>query len=376
MICNKLIPLDKPYQFTNRHDWVSAAISGAAALGSAILGATSTSASNRASANLNKTNRDWNEKMLDKENAWNLSQWNRENEYNSAAQQRARLEAAGLNPYLMLNGGSAGTAQSLSSASPGTASMSATPTPYDYSPLVNGAASAAQSLLQSRQLDQQDRLNQASIREANARAFNQEIYNKTAEVRNTWEIGNLINQGKDSAASAAFKQFQTEQGYAMLGGALQRQQIENQNLLQDRIESEARTTQIRYQAALSSAELSYLPQRVKSELALNAAQTYAARSAGLLNDKQAQLVVAQKNSEVLRQYGIRCSNYQQKYIASKLSWESNKAKADALHSWNNVGPDNTTQWHNKYSGKTRQNIYHGINTFSPLIPSVGIGFSR
>ena len=30
MICNKLIPIDKPYQFTNRHDWVSAAISGAA----------------------------------------------------------------------------------------------------------------------------------------------------------------------------------------------------------------------------------------------------------------------------------------------------------------------------------------------------------
>ena len=326
MICNKLIPIDKPYQFTNRHDWVSAAISGAAALGSAILGASSSSASNRAASNLNKTNRDWNEKMMDKENKWNLEQWKRENEYNSASQQRARLEAAGLNPYLMLNGGSAGTAQSISSASPGSASMSATPQPYDYSPLVNGSASAAQSLLQSRQLEQQDRLNQASIREANARAFTQEIFNKSAEVRNAWEIGNLINDGKDKAASAAFKQFQTEQGYAMLGGALQRQQIENQNLLQDRIESEARTTQIRFQAALSSAELSYLPQRVKSELALNAAQTYAARSAGLLNDKQAQLVIEQKTSEMLRQYGIKASNGQQKYITSKLSYEAKQSQ--------------------------------------------------
>lgn len=47
------------------------------------------------------------------QNQWNLDQWNRENEYNSAAAQRARLEEAGLNPYLMMSGGSAGTAGSV-----------------------------------------------------------------------------------------------------------------------------------------------------------------------------------------------------------------------------------------------------------------------
>lgn len=50
------------------------------------------------------------------QNQWQLDQWNRENEYNSAINQRKRLEEAGLNPYLMMNGGSAGTASSVKSA--------------------------------------------------------------------------------------------------------------------------------------------------------------------------------------------------------------------------------------------------------------------
>lgn len=61
--------------------------------------------------------RDWESDQVDKQNKWNLEQWNRENEYNSASAQRERLEAAGLNPYNMM-GGDAGTAGSITSASP------------------------------------------------------------------------------------------------------------------------------------------------------------------------------------------------------------------------------------------------------------------
>lgn len=58
-----------------------------------------------------------------KQNAWDLvanqqqfqtDMWNKNNEYNSASAQRERFEAAGLNPYMMMNGGSAGTAQTMS----------------------------------------------------------------------------------------------------------------------------------------------------------------------------------------------------------------------------------------------------------------------
>lgn len=60
-------------------------------------------------------NREFIDSQRTAQNDWNLAQWNRENEYNTASAQRTRLEEAGLNPYLMMNGGSAGTATSASS---------------------------------------------------------------------------------------------------------------------------------------------------------------------------------------------------------------------------------------------------------------------
>nr|DAI41026.1 MAG TPA: DNA pilot protein VP2 [Microviridae sp.] len=61
--------------------------------------------------------RDWQEQMIAQQNDYNLAQWNRENEYNSPAAQRARLEGAGLNAALMMQGqGSIGQAQAGRSA--------------------------------------------------------------------------------------------------------------------------------------------------------------------------------------------------------------------------------------------------------------------
>lgn len=69
--------------------------------------------------------RKWQEKMMEKQMSYNTEMYERQlsdtwdfyndqKEYNSATAQRSRLEAAGLNPYLMMNGGSAGVAQSQS----------------------------------------------------------------------------------------------------------------------------------------------------------------------------------------------------------------------------------------------------------------------
>lgn len=65
--------------------------------------------------------RDWSEEMMSQQNEWNLQQWQRENEYNTPAAQRARLEAAGLNAALMMQGqgsiGMAGSGQPAASPS-------------------------------------------------------------------------------------------------------------------------------------------------------------------------------------------------------------------------------------------------------------------
>lgn len=90
---------------------------------------------NEFNANEALKSRQWSTSEREAQNQWNLDQWNRENEYNSASAQRERLEAAGLNPYMMMNGGSSGTAASIqSSSAPGGSSASSSPYPNQIAP--------------------------------------------------------------------------------------------------------------------------------------------------------------------------------------------------------------------------------------------------
>ena len=143
--------------------------SAATLLGSGILGASaigSTVAGNKANASIAQQSNAFNEKMLQKQMDYNTQmyqqqlgdQWkfyndakqnswdmfNATNEYNSASAQRERLEAAGLNPYLMMSGGNAGTATAQSSAQASSPSAQginppiATPYSADYSGITQG----------------------------------------------------------------------------------------------------------------------------------------------------------------------------------------------------------------------------------------------
>lgn len=84
--------------------------------------------------------------------------WNKENAYNTASAQRQRLEAAGLNPYMMLNGGSAGVASS-ASASP-MAQGAATPSPPNF---MESMSPLQQAFSQMAQLVQQDKTIRSNI---------------------------------------------------------------------------------------------------------------------------------------------------------------------------------------------------------------------
>lgn len=65
-------------------------------------------------------NRDFQTSEREASQQWNLDQWNRENEYNDPSAQRARMEAAGFNPYNMnIDAGSASTSGAQSSPGSG-----------------------------------------------------------------------------------------------------------------------------------------------------------------------------------------------------------------------------------------------------------------
>lgn len=78
----------------------------------------STNMTNKTNKGIANAQNELNYKMFQEQNEWNLAQWHRENEYNSPSAQRARLEAAGYNPYSLLGQSSLGgvSAQGVSSA--------------------------------------------------------------------------------------------------------------------------------------------------------------------------------------------------------------------------------------------------------------------
>ena len=138
--------------------------SGASVLGN-IFGAISQKKTNEMNLRINQMNNEFNERMMEKQMAWNEEMWNKQNEYNTASNQRARLEQAGLNPYLMLNGGSAGTASSVNSAQ--SAQAANAPAMQAYKPDMSSFVSAINTYANNKALEElrgtQSGLNQKGI---------------------------------------------------------------------------------------------------------------------------------------------------------------------------------------------------------------------
>lgn len=105
---------------------------------SSIAGLSAANKQNKLALKMQREQNEWNNQQRLDQNSWNLQQWNRENEYNSAQSQRSRLESAGLNPYMMLNGGDAGSASSLT-GQPATTSLGVGPSTYNPASDINQA---------------------------------------------------------------------------------------------------------------------------------------------------------------------------------------------------------------------------------------------
>ena len=118
---------------------------------SSIGNAVSTNKTNKTNMAINQMNNEFNAAEAEKARQFQFDMWNRTNEYNSASAQRSRLESSGLNPYLMMNGGSAGAAQSAGSTSPASAASPLSMQRQDFSGFSNALSSALQIANQTKE---------------------------------------------------------------------------------------------------------------------------------------------------------------------------------------------------------------------------------
>lgn len=126
----------------------------------------------------------------------NLDMWNLENQYNSANAQRERLEEAGLNPYLMMNGGNAGVAGSVDSASTPTMNAPTMNAPnLDNTYSLNKFNSVSQAV--------QDISNKLyDFRIQNAQASKLESENLTTDLNNMFLADYLASRNKGARSDA------------------------------------------------------------------------------------------------------------------------------------------------------------------------------
>ena len=250
----------------------------------------STNKTNKTNMSINQMNNEFNAAEAEKARQFQLDMWNRTNEYNSASAQRSRLEEAGLNPYLMMNGGSAGTAQSAGTSSPASAAPPLSMQRSDFSGLSNALSSALQIANQTKETNAnvQTLQSQKSLYDAQA--------NNILSNVDWWKLGPEYKKWSQMTGLARVGlQFQTDRqnlrNMTWSGNLIQAQRI---GVLLDN----------KSKATLNK----YLDEGQRLQLDLMASQYYDSMASGHLKYQQAKSEITKRIVMSAEARGMRISN--------------------------------------------------------------------
>lgn len=262
--------------------------------------------------------------QTEKNNAAQLAAVGMQQEYNSAVNQRKRLEAAGLNPYLMMSGGNAGTSSAVSSSAGTGGSPSAmgvnppTASPavmQAFRPDFSGVTGIIQTLL--------DIQAQKGVREAQASSLGEQasgfkIENKYKAEKLLWEIYNSkadynLKNSQEALNNMSFARMQS-----MFSSDVSKAQREADNAQFTGELIRAQTACQQLQGLLGAKELKYYDQKVLQELAIMSAQQYSLVAAGKASEAQARQAIENSLNLVEQREGIKVDNYVKQNTANAL----------------------------------------------------------
>nr|DAE51342.1 MAG TPA: Putative minor capsid protein [Microviridae sp.] len=243
---------------------------------------------NQMNYKINQMNNQFNERMAMQQRNWQENMWNKENAYNTASAQRQRLEEAGLNPYLMMNGGSAGVAQSAGTGATASSSGSAVMQPFqaDYS----GIGSSIGNIFQYELMQSEKSQLQGARQLSDAKAM---------EVLSNIDWGKLTEETRSFLKSTGLAR-------AQLGYAKEQQEVDN--MAMTGLVMRAQHSGMLLDNEAKGIMNKYLDQQQQLDLNVKAADYYQRMSSGYLSYAEAKKAIAEEALAAARARGQNIEN--------------------------------------------------------------------
>lgn len=243
---------------------------------------------NQMNYKINQMNNQFNERMAIQQRNWQENMWNKENAYNTASAQRQRLEEAGLNPYLMMNGGSAGVAQSAGTGASASSSGNAVMQPFqaDYS----GIGSSIGNIFQYELMQSEKSQLQGARQLADAKAM---------ETLSNIDWGKLTDETRNYLKSTGLAR-------AQLGYAKEQQEADNMAMTGLIMQSQRAGMLLDNEA--KGILNKYLDQQQQADLNVKAADYYQRMAAGYLSYAETKKALAEEALAAARTRGQNISN--------------------------------------------------------------------
>lgn len=300
----------------------AAVLGGVGSLVSDLFGFGSQQSANRHNMEIAQMNNEFNERMLDKQLDYNTRMWHAQNLYNSASQQRYRLEQAGLNPYMMMDGGNAGTASSASGINPPQAQQVQM---QAYRPDFSGITGIIQTLMDVQAMKS---LRNAQANNLNAGTAGIQIENKykvpmLERQLESMQWDNVVKASQERLNNMNYARMQ-----AMFSSDFERAQREAENARFTGELIRAQTAYQQMQGLLTSNELAVFGERFLQEMAVMAAQQTSLVEQGKMYKAQADQAIENAFNIKAQRYGIHVDNYikdRTKKAIIKTAWNNTEA---------------------------------------------------
>lgn len=331
-----------------------------------------TKATNQTNLAISNATNAQNYKMFKEQQQYDIDMWNAQNVYNSAEQQRARLEAAGLNPYLMMNGGSAGTAGAANSASPIAAQAAHMETPEIGGIIQSGFSNVSSAIAQIGAEMDNERLMDAQIKQMMSDTTGQNIDNENKQREkddaHNLAVGGLENTKADTENKKVQKSLIEEQAVNQklqnnffrsdFQNRLLNSQLTNENLRQSLVESRSRTALLNLDIEAKEIMNKYLEPGLIKDIALKVAQISATNADIDVKRSQVELLCAQA-------FGVKLNNKIVEKTANALIDSSNAQYNDNTNYYtqpiNNIGlPYQNRRLNDYFNWKNQQKQYRHI----------------